>query len=492
MVHCKMLPMGIYGAEVSFVSDTALRTFRGAMFTSLRSRCDLGANVGLLFSELAARGWEVDPELKVAHNRMLALPRACDRNSELKVILHRIWELHREAGHPATCWDEHVHLKPIAPPGWAARKGWRRGLTARGPVGLLLQSAHAYALALEWGDAGPHVRQRREIPVPLCQGPRDTIKARTLATLERARRAGVSEGKSAWQGLVAWDYYLAKEQTRGMTLEDLSIWRISQCGQFFIAIRAQRLAIVEDSSCFLCLAPQLYWVHLWAECPKLAHARPGLGPFRPHTPHGKSLPAVCRRALLSPQWLPLGMANLGVAMELGADLTRHWWNPDTPPRQEGVQDVDVEAWPACLRPQLAELRPHPAATARQIYDFALGPATALPSLVGPKGTGRATWQANVFTDGAMSQIARWAPWSRTAAVATWTPGRTLAQCPRSPDEAEFFFHQWDHDGLVQWNIVIGCHQTASRAEDFAVLAALLAPHPVTAAIDNASTTSFSS
>ena len=126
-------------------------------------------------------------------------------------------------------------------------------------------------------------------------------------------------------------------------------------------------------------------------------------------PHGKSLQAVCRRVLRNPQWLPPAMANLGVAMELGADLTRHWWNPDMPPQQEGTQDVDAGAWPACLYPHLAALLPHPAATARQTYDFALGPATALPSLVGPKGTGKVTWQPNVFTDGAMSQIARWAP-----------------------------------------------------------------------------------
>ena len=111
-------------------------------------------------------------------------------------------------------------------------------------------------------------------------------------------------------------------------------------------------------------------------------------------------------------------------------------------------------------------------------------------LIGPRGTGKVTWQPNVFTDGAMSQIARWAPWSRMAAFATWTPGRTLESCPRTPDEEDFLFHQWKLDGLMQWNIVIGCHQTSSRAEDFGALAALLAPHPVTAAIDNASTASF--
>ena len=311
MVHCKMLPMGIYGAEVSIMSDVALRSLRGAIFASLRSRCDLGANAGLLFSELAARGWEVDPELKVAHNRMLALSRACDRHPELKTTLHHIWELYREAGHPATCWNEHVQRKPIAPPGWAARRGWRRGLTARGPVGLLLQSAHSYALALEWGEEGPRIRQQLEIPVPLCQGPWDAIKTRTLATLQRARRAGVSEGKSTWQGLIAWDHHLAKEQTRGMTPQDLSIWRVIQSGQFFTAVRAQRLAIVEDGSCFLCGAPQQSWIHLWAECPKLASGRLGFGPFRPHTPPWQKLAGGLSKGAEEPTVAPASHGQLG-------------------------------------------------------------------------------------------------------------------------------------------------------------------------------------
>ena len=39
---------------------------------------------------------------------------------------------------------------------------------------------------------------------------------------------------------------------------------------------------------------------------------------------------------------------------------------------------------------------------------------------------------------------------------------------------------------MQWGKVIGCYQTASRAEDFAVLAAIMAPHAITLAGDNSS------
>ena len=120
MVHCKMRPMGIYGAEVTPMSDTALRTLRGAIFSTLRSRCDMGANAGLLFAELATRGWEVDPELRVAHNRIAALTRAWGRDPGLRENLDHVWRLLHEAGHPATSGEGSNHTKPIAPPGCAA------------------------------------------------------------------------------------------------------------------------------------------------------------------------------------------------------------------------------------------------------------------------------------------------------------------------------------------------------------------------------------
>ena len=103
----------------------------------------------------------MDPELRVAHNRIAALTKAWDRDPGLRANLHRIWTLLHEAGHPATSGEGGSHTKPIAPPGWAARKGWRKGIIAKGPVGLLLQSARAYALTLEWADDGPRICQRR-------------------------------------------------------------------------------------------------------------------------------------------------------------------------------------------------------------------------------------------------------------------------------------------------------------------------------------------
>ena len=106
---------------------------------------------------------------------------------------------------------------------------------------------------------------------------------------------------------------------------------------------------------------------------------PGLGfgplqtPYPPPPPWQKLAGGLSQGRLRNPQWLPPAMANLGVAMELGADLTRHWWNPTHAPATRG----HCRTWMRVLGrlafyPQLAAFLPHPAATARQTFDFALG------------------------------------------------------------------------------------------------------------------------
>jgi hypothetical protein len=61
LVQGKLLPAALYGAETSFVADTGLRWLRGAVFSVLRPRFELGGNAAHLFSEAATRGHEVDP-----------------------------------------------------------------------------------------------------------------------------------------------------------------------------------------------------------------------------------------------------------------------------------------------------------------------------------------------------------------------------------------------------------------------------------------------
>ena len=141
---------------------------------------------------------------------------------------------------------------------------------------------------------------------------------------------------------------------------------------------------------------------------------------------------LCGRVLRDPEWLPPAIRNLGICMELGADLTRHWWDTGVPTGDGHAQVVEAGAWPADLHPRIADLLPFEGASARQTCEFVMGPAEALPPFRVPRVEGQADWEASAFVDGAMSQTAKWAPWSRMAAFCGLGPGKRARHLPSVP------------------------------------------------------------
>ena len=81
-----------------------------------------------------------------------------------------------------------------------------------------------------------------------------------------------------------------------------------------------RCGFVASDLCFLCQGAKQTWVHLWAQCPALAHLRRSVGPRHPRTPLGRDLQAFCGAALRTPRDLPPAMASLGIAVEVGGEL----------------------------------------------------------------------------------------------------------------------------------------------------------------------------
>ena len=56
LLKLKMLPAALYGVETSFVADTGLRKLRGAVFSVLKPKCNLGGNAAHLFTEVLPGG----------------------------------------------------------------------------------------------------------------------------------------------------------------------------------------------------------------------------------------------------------------------------------------------------------------------------------------------------------------------------------------------------------------------------------------------------
>jgi hypothetical protein len=81
---------------------------------------------------------------------------------------------------------------------------------------------------------------------------------------------------------------------------DQALLRIIQSGQLVTAVRAHKLALVEEETCFLCGAPQQTWAHLWPQGPALQQAdgSTALMHWEAIVP-GKEGPKPCKRLAVS-------------------------------------------------------------------------------------------------------------------------------------------------------------------------------------------------
>ena len=92
------------------------------------------------------------------------------------------------------------------------------------------------------------VWQQRELAIPLWVGPVAAAKQRSLAALQRARRVCLETHCPEWAGLRTWDPHLANEQLKGMPPKDQALLRVIQSGQLVTAVRAHKLALVEEET----------------------------------------------------------------------------------------------------------------------------------------------------------------------------------------------------------------------------------------------------
>ena len=70
--------------------------------------------------------------------------------------------------------------------------------------------------------------------------------------------------------------------------------------------------------------------------------------------------------------MPPIVANCGVSVELGANLTHHWWTEAADGPGRWSSDA-AGAWPAEAYPALACFSREPGITARQAVEGTLGP-----------------------------------------------------------------------------------------------------------------------
>ena len=92
-------------------------------------------------------------------------------------------------------------------------------------------------------------------------------------------------------------------------------------------------------------------------CPAACQARVW-APQIAHSPW-QGFAATMRTGPPSSRLATPAIRNLGICMELGADLTRHWWGTGISAGAGRAQVVEAGAWPAGLSPSKGPPRARP-------------------------------------------------------------------------------------------------------------------------------------
>ena len=314
---------------------------------------------------------------------------------------------------------------PIPPPGWQTRRGWKKGMVCKGPLGLALQSARTYALTLTVDHStGITIRQRGEVELRYRCEPPKTVRPRILRMLGRARMRVAQLARPSLHGAALGDRYLAAEIMRRIPRGDRGIWRTITSGQFMTAYHAKKCGIIKDDACCFCGIEQQTAQHLWFTCPATQAARKNFGVMKGRTPRARDLRRLCQQCLRDPSFLPPITASYGVPVELGASLTTG-----------GRKRREARAAGRETLPGRGSLRRAPTSggwpRSRAPPPGRLGPTSSAEDL---RGRGTAPWEPNCFTAGRLEHCQPWAPLMALGNFAIWAPGRTEEEAPRTEQE----------------------------------------------------------
>ena len=91
----KCLAMALYGAEATPLPERTLQQLRGAFLGVVKAQCGLCATAAMVFQECATRGFELDPELLVALNRIDMARKVWHKMPSLRRTMANIWDCYQ-------------------------------------------------------------------------------------------------------------------------------------------------------------------------------------------------------------------------------------------------------------------------------------------------------------------------------------------------------------------------------------------------------------
>ena len=180
------MPKTLYGCEVTPVNETALRVLRSSFlrcmtYTTVRRSADL------VFA-MASEGSDLDPDINIFVRRVAAARRYITKNAEHQETIKGIARIYAARKEPGAYQSDEVLDKKELGGDLATkeRAKLRKECKPEGPYGLLLESTHLQAAAL---DEKMKIKTQDAFTIDIAEAPIQQLAPLTRQLAMRNRTA---------------------------------------------------------------------------------------------------------------------------------------------------------------------------------------------------------------------------------------------------------------------------------------------------------------
>ena len=382
--------------------------------------------------------------------------------------VQQITNIYQQARHPGTTnqHDAYNHTTPAPQPGHKARTKRKQGHNPKGPIGLLLCTAHLL---------GAHITDSLQFQMPHEQpiGILTTAWNHLNTLLEhnatRARYTTVTHNRSLYKDAQSEIDTNTLHKCINACHSDNRDWLVNtlNLGRW-TPTKLADFVPEEDGKCKLCGAADADINHILWQCTTLDHER-------------YNGDEELRK--LNPMQLPPNL-RLGLPGMIHAEDDVYLWPtsgyPDLP-------DFAMASTKLHLHPQARSILAKRTTeqlqlNARQLIHLHRAEAANTPMPMPPPCHLPPPDKPNVYTDGALKNPA-WQCWS-LGGMGVWWPQRELLHHPLNQLEADYMSSRQEDTGVSLWGAVTGAECSSTRAELAGGCVAIAANQPIHQATDS--------
>ena len=428
-VRTKILPTALYACEASEVSDAHLASLTSHILSVLTTGRHNKRDLIATFIA-SSHGHDRDPVGQVLLRRITQIRRTLAKHPDILPKVKDIHRMYQRGNHPGAMNHNLPHANTSAPhPYRASTTPYKRGMSAAGPIGLLLSSIHCTGSTL---DKYFYMHTPNEATINIIDTPQQYITPKVLDHYTRARTFAntIFEDKDTNFVYEEIDKNATNANIHRLDKQKQAFLKVVMTGQDWDNKSKNKIGREGDTTCQYCNHPMQTTDHIIWDCPHFQGIKsaviPEIGPG-----DYRHLPAILRR-------------GIAPAMTHRAECTFWGTQIDAEPVIQNLLGYHETQEHDTYTEQLYQQAPRNCISARQHIAVIKGSDSPTPEFRFPSidHKGPPPDNPNMYTDGGLNNPAcqswslggwgTWEPPSKTDKTLTRRMGPTRPLGPSAP------------------------------------------------------------